>query len=155
MVKYKRQARILKIIDEKDIKTHSELIDELEKSGFNVTQATVSRDIKELGLVKVHRGKGSVYAPSDTAGGMDAKIGAISDTVKSIDYANNCVVVKTYPGMASAVAASVDASMRGDILGSVAGDDTLLIITRNEEASANAAQKLALLFRQGEITDAD
>ena len=70
----------------------------------------------------------------------------ITDTVRSVEYSMNNVVVKTYPGMASAVAASVDASMRGDFLGSIAGDDTLLIITASEEKSALIAEKLRKLF---------
>ena len=68
-------------------------------------------------------------------------------TVISVDYAMNNIVVKTYPGMASAVAASVDASMRNEFLGSIAGDDTLLIIARNEEKAAEIAEKLIQLFQ--------
>ena len=71
----------------------------------------------------------------------------ITDTVISVDYAMNNIVVKTYPGMASAVAASVDAAMRNEFLGSIAGDDTLLIIARNEEKAAEIAEKLIQLFQ--------
>ena len=71
----------------------------------------------------------------------------IRDRVISVDYAMNNIVVKTYPGMASAVAASVDASMRNEFLGSIAGDDTLLIIARNEEKAAEIAEKLIQLFQ--------
>ncbi len=147
-MKYKRQGQILKIIHEQNIKTHEQLIKELEKRGFNVTQATVSRDIKELGLVKIpFPGGGSVYSSAkDISEEMDRRINMITDTVRSVDYALNDVVVKTYPGMASAVAASVDASMREDFLGSIAGDDTLLIITRSEEKAAEIAGKLKKLF---------
>lgn len=148
-MKYKRQGQILKIIHEKNIKTHDQLIRELEKSGFSVTQATVSRDIKELGLVKIPLPDGgSVYSSSkEIPDELDRRINMITDTVRSVDYAMNNVVVKTYPGMASAVAASVDASMRGDFLGSIAGDDTLLIITRSEEKAAEITEKLMKLFR--------
>lgn len=147
-MKYRRQGQILKIIHEKNIKTHEQLISELNKIGFNVTQATVSRDIKELGLIKIPMpGGGSVYSSSnDIPEELDRRINMITDTVRSVDYALNNVVVKTYPGMASAVAASVDASMRNDFLGSIAGDDTLLIITRNEEMAAQITEKLRKLF---------
>ena len=147
-MKYKRQGQILKIIQEQNIKTHEQLIGELNKRGFNVTQATVSRDIKELGLVKIPLPDGgSIYSSSnDISGELDRRINMITDTVRSVEYAMNNVVVKTYPGMASAVAASVDASMRGDFLGSIAGDDTLLIITASEEKSAQISEKLRKLF---------
>lgn len=147
-MKYRREGQILKIIHEQNIKTHEQLIGELNKIGFNVTQATVSRDIKELGLIKIPMpGGGSVYSSSnDIPEELDRRINMLTDTVRSVDYAMNNVVVKTYPGMASAVAASVDASMRNDFLGSIAGDDTLLIITRNEEKSAEITEKLRKLF---------
>jgi transcriptional regulator of arginine metabolism len=148
-MKYKRQGQILRIIHEQNIRTHEQLIKELNKNGFNVTQATVSRDIKELGLIKIPLpGGGSVYSSSnDIPEELDRRINMITDTVRSVDYAMNNVVVKTYPGMASAVAASIDSSMRTDFLGSVAGDDTILMITRNEEKAAELADKLIKLFR--------
>lgn len=147
-MKYRRQGQILKIIHEQNIKTHEQLIGELNKFGFNVTQATVSRDIKELGLIKIPLPDGgSIYASSnDIPEELDRRINMITDTVRSIEYAMNDVVIKTYPGMASAVAASVDASMRGDFIGSIAGDDTLLIITANEEKAAEITEKLRKLF---------
>ena len=147
-MKYRRQGQILKIIHDKNINTHEQLIKELNQIGFNVTQATVSRDIKELGLVKIPiPGGESVYSSShNIPEEMDRRINMITDTVRSVDYAMNNVVVKTYPGMASAVAASIDSSMRSDFLGSIAGDDTLLIITRNEEKAAEIANKLIKLF---------
>ena len=133
-MKYKRQGQILRIIHEKNIKTHEQLIGELNKCGYNVTQATVSRDIKELGLIKIPLPDGgSVYSSSkDIPEELDRRINMITDTVISVDYAMNNIVVKTYPGMASAVAASVDASMRNEFLGSIAGDDTLLIIEEKQ-----------------------
>lgn len=147
-MKYKRQGQILKIIQEQNIRTHEQLIEELHKTGFDVTQATVSRDIKELGLVKIPLPDGgSVYSSSsDIPKERDRRINMITDTVRSVEYSMNNVVIKTYPGMASAVAASVDTSMRGDFLGSIAGDDTLLIITASEEKSAQIAEKLRKLF---------
>ncbi len=147
-MKYRRQGQILKIIQEQNIKTHEQLIVELNKCGFKVTQATVSRDIKELGLIKIpFPDGGSVYATSsDIPEELDRRINMITDTVRSVEYAMNDIVIKTYPGMASAVAASVDASMRGEFVGSIAGDDTLLIIAANEEKAAEITEKLRKLF---------
>ncbi|MCI8403467.1 MAG: hypothetical protein HFE49_01040 [Clostridia bacterium] len=147
-MKYRRQGQILKIIQEQNIKTHEQLIVELNKCGFKVTQATVSRDIKELGLIKIpFPDGGSVYATSsDIPEELDRRINMITDTVRSVEYAMNDIVIKTYPGMASAVATSVDASMRGEFVGSIAGDDTLLIIAANEEKAAEITEKLRKLF---------
>lgn len=147
-MKYKRQGEILKIIQNQNIATHDQLIQELRRRGFYVTQATVSRDINELGLVKIPLPDGgSVYSSSnDIPEELTRRVNMLTDTVRSIEYAMNNVVVKTYPGMASAVAASVDVSMRSEYLGSIAGDDTLLIITSNEEKSAEIADRLRELF---------
>ena len=145
-MKYKRQGQILRIVHEQNIKTHEQLIAELEKCGYKVTQATVSRDIKDLGLVKIPMPSGgSVYSsPDDIPEEMDRRINVITDTVRSVEYALNSVVVRTYPGMASAVAASVD------FLGSVAGDDTLLIIAASESKAREITEKLKKLFNGGE-----
>ena len=90
-MKYKRQGQILRIIHEKNIKTHEQLIGELNKCGYNVTQATVSRDIKELGLIKIPLPDGgSVYSSSkDIPEELDRRINMITDTVISVDYAMN------------------------------------------------------------------
>lgn len=148
MLKYKRQGEILKIIQNQNIQTHVQLIKELEKRGVFVTQATVSRDINELGLVKLPLAEGgSVYSASnDIPEELTRRVNMLTDTVRSIEYAMNNIVIKTYPGMASAVAASVDVSMRSEYLGSIAGDDTLLIITSGEEKSKELTEKLRELF---------
>ena len=148
-MKYKRQGQIIKIIKEKPIKTHEQLIEELEKEGYSVTQATVSRDIKDLGLIKVPvQGNGAVYAISHgAADGTDKNINMFSDTVLDIDSALHTVVIKTYPGMAQAVAASLDSIMKNEFLGSIAGDDTVLIIASSLEAAAEITEKLRKTFR--------
>lgn len=148
-MKYKRQGQIIKIIGEKQIKTHEQLIDELIKAGYDVTQATVSRDIKELGLIKAPTGNGgSCYSmPIDTVDNTDKHLNLFSDTVRGISSALHTVVIRTYPGMAPAVAASVDSVLRSDILGSIAGDDTVLIITQNEDAAVNMAARLRKMFK--------
>ena len=146
-MKYKRQGQIIKIIKEKQIKTHEQLIDELNKAGYNV-QATVSRDIKDLGLIKLPvQGGGSVYAISQISEqDSDRQLNMFSDAVLDIDCALHTVVIKTYAGMAQAVAASVDALMKNEFLGSVAGDDTVLIIAASPESAADIAEKLRKTF---------
>ena len=148
-MKYKRQGQIIKIVNEKQIKTHEQLIEELTKSGYDVTQATVSRDIKELGLVKAPSQSGGSYysMPSEASDNSDKHLNLFSDTVRGISSALHTVVVRTYPGMASAVAASLDSIMRSDILGSIAGDDTLLIITPSEDAAVEVAARLRKIFK--------
>lgn len=134
-MKYKRQSTIIQIIENMNIHTHEELIAELKSEGFNVTQATVSRDIKELGLIKVpSEDGGSVYSvPAQQGDGGGARFDVISDMIKNVTSALHTVVINTYPGMASAVAAALDSTMSEDILGSIAGDDVVLVITRSEE----------------------
>lgn len=148
-MKYKRQGQIIKIIKEKNIQTHEQLIDELNKLGFSVTQATISRDIKDLGLIKVPvQGGGSIYSVSDISdSGSETKPDMFSDTVIDIDCAMHTVVIKTHPGMAPAVAASVDSFMKKDFLGSIAGDDTVLIIASDTEAASDINKKLRKIFK--------
>ncbi len=143
-MKLNRQTEILRIIKERPIKTHDELIYELEKAGIKVTQATVSRDIKELRLVKVPSKDGAIYVASrdeDEQRGVELK-----NSVKMIRRAMNNVVVRTFPGMAGAVAATVDNVMSDQILGSIAGDDTLLIITSDEAEAMQVEERVKLLF---------
>lgn len=143
-MKLNRQTEILRIIKEQSIKTHEELIDALKKVGIKVTQATVSRDIKELRLVKIPSKDGSIYVASqteDNAGG-----GAFKNSVKAISRALNNVVVRTYPGMAGGVAAAVDNALGDKILGSIAGDDTLLIITSSETEAMQIIERVRMLF---------
>ncbi len=146
-MKHKRQAAMLQIIKENKLRTHTQLIEKLKENGFDVTQATVSRDIKELGIVKIPSDIGTVYAlATNTHIPSERKIKAISDTVLEVDSAMHTIVIKTYPGMASAVAASLDSSMRNEFLGSIAGDDVLLIITQGIEDATALAEKLRDMF---------
>ena len=149
-MKYKRQGEIIRIVREKQIKTHEQLIDELEKAGYDVTQATVSRDIKELGLIKApsNSSAGAYYImPSGISENTDKHINIFSDAVKDIIPAMHTVVIKTYPGMAPAVAAAVDSVMCKEKVGSVAGDDNVLIISASAENAENTAQKLRKIFK--------
>ncbi len=135
-MKYSRHAKILEIIEKNVIETQDEIAEKLKKLGFDVTQATVSRDIKELRLIKVMTEGGSYkYAPftqSDNA--VSNKLLTIfSESYASSDYANNIVVVKTLPGMAQACASAIDSLKWPEIVGTIAGDDTIMIICRAEK----------------------
>lgn len=148
-MKQKRHSRILKIIKDEDVKTQEQLTDLLRKEEFEVTQATVSRDIKELGLVKVpSSGGGYKYAFASRAKAESSQhLNIFAKAVTGVDYAMHTVVIKTYSGMAAAVAASLDALIGQEILGSIAGDDTVLIITENPEEAARLAKRLEKLFK--------
>ncbi len=141
-----RQEKILELITKYEIETQDDLMDMLMIEGYKVTQATVSRDIRDLDLVKVATGDGSYkYVVSHISKGAVAKVSLlrnpIVDTVTSIECAQNIVVVKTTPGMAQAVATFIDRMQESDILGSVAGDDTILLVARDNESASEAAKR--------------
>lgn len=148
-MKQKRHSRILKIIKENEIKTQESLTEFLKQDGFDVTQATVSRDIKELGLVKVPSGSGGYkYAIANRAKAESSHhLNIFSKAVTDVDYAMHTIVIKTYAGMAPAVAASLDSMLSQDILGTIAGDDTILVITESPENAAALTKRLEKLFR--------
>ena len=148
-MKYKRQNAIIKIVKTKPVRTHDELIAELFNEGYRVTQATVSRDIKELGLIKVPSVNGtSVYSvPEPMNVVTPTRIDMVSDSVKEINTALHTVVINTFPGMASAVAAAIDGALKNDILGSIAGDDTVLVITRSESIAMETENRIKTLFK--------
>ena len=117
----------------------------LKENGFDVTQATVSRDIKQLGLVKTTDGEGKYRysAPHPSSSGSDSKFkNILSEAIISSESAENMVVVKTYSGMANAAAAAIDALASDRILGSIAGDDTILIVTKNDETAEEFSEIL-------------
>lgn len=138
-MKNTRHSRILEIISENIIETQDDLIESLRESGYAVTQATVSRDIKQLGLVKTATKDGGykyTVAKNDSTGNENKLKNIMLQTITSAQYAGNMVVVKTYPGMATAAAAAVDSLAGETILGSIAGDDTIFVVVRNEEDAA-------------------
>lgn len=155
-MKQKRHNRILKIIAQKDIKTQEQLTAELKQEGYRVTQATVSRDIKELGLVKTSSANGAYkYAmATEKSGDSSHHLTVFSNAVTEIRAAMHTVVVKTYAGMAQAVAASVDSLLRNQIVGSIAGDDTILIITENPEAAEAMCDVLSRMFQKQRLGNA-
>ncbi|MBQ7793116.1 MAG: arginine repressor [Clostridia bacterium] len=152
-MKKKRHRQLMRLITEQDIKTQEQLTELLKAEGFAVTQATVSRDIKELGLVKTNAASGGYkYAVSAIGEPENASehLDIFSKAVISIDSALNQIVIKTYAGMAQAVAASLDRLMNAEILGSVAGDDTVLLIVRSEESAEHTVKRLSKMFGRRE-----
>ena len=133
-------AKILQIIEENVVETQDDLAELLRQGGFNVTQATVSRDIRELKLIKVMTDGGRYkYASySNESSGFDSRVVTIfREAVLTIDYAGNFVCLHTITGMASAAAVAIDTIKNQDIVGCVAGDDTIFILMRSEEKAKN------------------
>ncbi len=149
-MKAKRHAKILELIGNKHINTQEELQAELSKSGFQVTQATVSRDIKELRLIKSLSNDGSYhYTTHQKEKGSDLsfKFHAIfSESVRGVDYAQNLVVVKCYTGMANAACAALDSIHWDGVVGTIAGDDTILVVMRSEAAAEKMIEDLNKLI---------
>ena len=148
-MKHERHAAILSLIQREEIETQEELASRLRGMGFEVTQATVSRDIKELRLVKVAGSSGGLHYAAMQSGGMNVPeklMPVFSHAFVSADNASHLVVVKTLSGMAQALASAVDSMKLQGILGSVAGDDTVLIICKTElqaEEIVASLQKIA------------
>ena len=134
-----RQEKILELIERYEIETQEELVDKLNAAGINAAQATVSRDIKNLNLVKIVGSHGQYKYSAHITGGIRPVNynKGLSDTILNIDYAQNIVVVKTIPGMANPVAAYIDSLKMTDTLGSVAGDDNVFIVVRNERVASS------------------
>lgn len=143
-VKTQRHIKIREIITHQEIETQDELVEELKRAGYHVTQATVSRDIKELHLVKVATQTG-IYKyslPADQRFNPMQKLRRIlQDSFVSIDYSGNLLVLKTLPGNAHAVASLLDHLEWTEIMGTIAGDDTILIICREQVDMQNMAQR--------------
>ncbi|MBQ3483698.1 MAG: arginine repressor [Clostridia bacterium] len=151
-MKTNRQKKILEIVARHHVETQDDLIYHLMEEGYSVTQATISRDIRELQLTKVLTGKGSYryVAPKkeDMVTGMKFNA-ALVDSITSVDYAQNIIVIKTYPGLAQAVAAGVDNLSLADLLGCVAGDDTILIATRSEISAKLISERIRIMMKAG------
>nr|WP_325219433.1 arginine repressor [uncultured Oscillibacter sp.] len=145
-MKNDRQAMILEIIGQENIETQEQLLTRLQARGFRCTQATISRDIKQLHLIKEPVGQGVYkYAVSGnrTTLNVAAKLRTIfRECIVSIDYAQNIVVVKTMPGLANGACSALDNMDMNDIVGSLAGDDTALLVMRNTEAAELLCQEI-------------
>ena len=141
-MKVKRQSKILELIRENDIEM---LADLLNKAGFNVTQATVSRDIRELKLTKatMQSGKQKYVATAKESSFVTERLNRVfRDGIVSIDYAQNIVVIKTLIGMAMAVAAALDSMENSEIMGTIAGDDTIFCVVKNESRAVKLTENL-------------
>ncbi|MBP3314336.1 MAG: arginine repressor [Clostridia bacterium] len=149
-MKSQRHARILELVSKYEIETQEDMMTRLLEDGFKVTQATVSRDLKELKLTKTLTARGTYRYAVNTARQHTGSVklnNAMVDSIIQVDYSLNNVVIKTYPGLANAVASGVDALNMHSILGCVAGDDTIIIITRDEESSAELSRTLTELMK--------
>ena len=149
-MKRSRQEKMLELISRYEIDTQDELISRLRENGFEVTQATVSRDIRELKIAKMTTGKGTYryILPKQVDSGSGMKFNtALIDSIVSVEYACNIVVLKTYPGMANAVAVGIDSMNLGQILGCVAGDDTIMVVTKDEECAKNISHRFCDLMK--------
>ncbi len=144
-MKSKRHVKILELIQKNDIETQEELLDYLKQEGYRVTQATVSRDIRELKLTKVAvkngRQKYAVLA-ENTKDMMEKYTHIFQNGFVSMDMAQNILVVKTVPGMAMAVAAALDSMDCHEIVGSIAGDDTVMCAVRTVEDTVTLMERL-------------
>lgn len=142
-MKTRRHAKILELIKEYDIDTQDELLRYLREGGFDVTQATVSRDIKELRLVKTlsRTGKYKYSTGNDSGKDISSKFHTLfSDAVISVEAAMNIVVIRSMTGMAQAVCAALDAAFSQNFVGTLAGEDTIFVVCR-DEVSAQEAQE--------------
>ena len=145
-MKNSRQEKILQLIAKYNIDKQEDLQEKLKECGFEVTQATVSRDIRELGIIK-SQGEDGVYkyriARSQTQIEINGKFAMIlNQAVSKVSCANNLIVVKTYTGMGSAVGAAFDALELDGVIGTLAGDDTLLIIAQDNDSAKSIADIL-------------
>lgn len=137
-MKSNRHLKILDIIAKKDIDTQEELADELRKSGFEVTQATVSRDIKNLKLIKVQytAGKYRYEAPKEEDASLNDKLKSVLRSLSlSVENVDKMVIVKTVSGGAAAVAEAIDGFSNNEIAGTIAGDNTIFIMVRSLKAA--------------------
>lgn len=150
-MKAKRQQEILRIIEERDVETQDQLLAELRERGVQSTQATISRDIKELHLVKELTGYGTYkYTVSGHGTSLNyaERLRTIfKEGVTSFDLAQNIVVLKTMPGLASAACSAIDGMEIDNLLGSLAGDDTALLVMRSNEDAAEFCNEIHKMLK--------
>ena len=150
-MKTKRQAKILEIISNTNVETQEQLLKALEEEGFTSTQATISRDIKELRIVKELTSLGTYrYSVSekDAPPALTDRLNTIfRECVTSIDYAENIIVIHTLPGLASAAGSALDAMKINVVLDTLAGDDTVMIVMRDSNAAAAFCGEIKSVIR--------
>lgn len=139
-MKSQRQAKIMEIISNQNVETQEQLLAQLQNAGFRSTQATISRDIKELRIVKELTSFGTYRysaATGEVAGTFSSKLNTIfRECITGYDYSQNIIVIRTIPGLASAAASALDAMNMSVVLGTIAGDDTVFIVMRDNNAAA-------------------
>lgn len=150
-MKAQRHAKILEFIQQNEIETQDEILAKLKSCGFEVTQATISRDIKELRLVKTlsSTGKYRYTSVKSDSGDLSAKFYTLFvNSITNVDYAGNTVVLRCYAGMAQAVCAALDAMEWEGLVGTLAGDDTIFVLLRTESYAVKMVQNLKKMFPQ-------
>ena len=149
-MKTKRQRKLIELITNYDIETQEELAAKLVENGFNVTQATISRDIRELNLTKIAtkggKQKYAVQSSSDIVSNSKY-MRVLNDGIITMDTAGNILVVKTVSGMAMAVAAALDAMQIKEILGCIAGDDTIMCVVKHAEETDRVKEHIESFIR--------
>ena len=139
-MKSQRQAKIMEIISTRNVETQEQLLDSLQKEGFHSTQATISRDIKELRIVKELTNLGTyryTASANDMPSSFSSKLNTIfRECVIGFDYAQNIIIIRTLPGLASAAGSAIDAMNMSVVVGSLAGDDTVMVVMRDNNAAA-------------------
>ena len=147
-MKANRQEKIIEIIAEHDVETQEELAKLLNQAGYNVTQATVSRDIKALRLDKVSDGRKNKYIyPVNKLSEQNKYLSILKDGYVHMDQASNLVVIKTVSGMAMAVAAALDHMKLSEVVGTIAGDDTIMCATRSQTEAESLIIKIREMLK--------
>ena len=150
-MKNTRQAEIMNIVQTMEVETQEQLLEELRSRGFSATQATISRDIKELRLVKELTGRGGyryTLTERKSVGGADVRLRNIfKEGVTSVDVAQNIVVVRTMPGLASAACFALDGMNISGMVGSLAGDDTGILIMRDNASAQQFSSEVHKLLK--------
>lgn len=139
-MKTQRQAKIMEIISTRNVETQEQLLAALQQEGFRGTQATISRDIKDLRIVKELTSLGTyryTTSSSEVSGSFSTKMNTIfRECVTGFDYAQNIIVIRTLPGLASAAGSAIDSMNLSLVVGTLAGDDTVMVVMRDNNAAA-------------------
>ena len=150
-MKAERQDAIRNILNEQEIQTQEELAEALRKRGFSVTQATVSRDIREMRLIKLSRSTGGdqygLQEGNTDLGSNERMIRMLRECMLSVESAGQMIVIKTLSGSANTAAEALDSMDMPDILGSIAGDNTIFLVARAEERAAVIAERIRNLMQ--------
>ena len=150
-MKAERQEAIRNILNEQEIQTQEELAEALRKRGFSVTQATVSRDIREMRLIKLSRANGGyqygIQEGNTDIGSNERMIRMLRECMLSVESSGQMIVIKTLSGSANTAAEALDSMDMPDILGSIAGDNTIFLVARAEEKASMIAERVRNLMQ--------